>query len=91
MPFRCSFVIFPHPSRRALLQVRLSPKGLSWHLQAWAWVVPELAPALGAQAELLAEGRSGRGAGVGDGFCFGDEVKQDTAALLRDLAATAPG
>lgn len=35
--------------------------------------------------------RKGKGAGMGDGFYFGDEVKQDTAALPRNLAAIAPG
>ena len=53
--------------------------------------MPEPASALGAHAELLAPGRKGKGAGMGDGFYFGDEVKQDTAALPRDLAGTAPG
>lgn len=54
-------------------------------------MVAEPGSTWGAQAELLAPGRKGKGAGMGDGFCFGDEVKQDTAALPRDLAAAAPG
>lgn len=45
----------------------------------------------GAQTELPVPGRKGKEAGMGDGFCFGHEVKQDTAALPRASASTAPG
>lgn len=51
----------------------------------------EPAYALGTQAVMIAPGRKGSRARMGDGFSFGGEVKQDTAALPRDLAATAPG
>lgn len=53
--------------------------------------MPERSSALGAQVVLVVSERKGKGAGMGDGFYFSDEVKQDTAALPRNLAAIAPG
>lgn len=53
--------------------------------------MPEPASALGTQAVLVVSERKGKGAGMGDGFYFGNEMKHDTAALPRILASIAPG
>lgn len=87
-PSACSFVVFPHlcPATSGVVT-----KGIVLAPSAREWAVSEPASALGAQAELPAPARKGEGAGMGGGFYFGDEVKQDTAALPRDLAAAARG
>lgn len=53
--------------------------------------MPEPASALVAQVVLVVSDRKGKGAGMGGGFYFGDEMKQDTAALPRNLASIAAG